>query len=171
MTVRKWIRHKEPGDPVWKTHMTLGDRNVELPPGALVSVTYLKDLNAFRGILNGLTSLAVMSQMTKTEGLFFAEIYAAEKGRGHTLTVWAPKAMVPFRDQKRHGWVMRYMSWIFFGGKCQAYFLTWLAKGRIPTPQEIPPIVFDHAKHYDGGNLVRQASRPEWGPVEAAGAD
>lgn len=69
------------------TNFYLGTRDVEIPPGALVSVTFLENLSVVRGILNALASIAVMGQLKKTAGLLYAETVVVEKGCGYTLSV------------------------------------------------------------------------------------
>ena len=80
---------------------------------------------------------------------------------GYTLSVWHPKEMVPFRDSGGHNFAMRFFSWIFFGGRAQAYFLTLPAFGRLPSPEEIPALARQFGRFYDRGKLVRNARPPK----------
>jgi hypothetical protein len=163
MAKRKWYRQVDPKNPMSKFDYYLGDRNVTLPADAVVSITYLEKLNMLRSILNGLATLTVMTQLSRQPGLLYAEFRATGIGCGYTLSVWESKTMTTFRNRGNHGRAMKYLSWIFFGGGAGAYFLSWLAKGRIPTYAEIPDIIHTHGKWYDNGKLVRAATqfRPE----------
>lgn len=168
MEQRRWERHVEPGQPSWMTILSLGSRDVALPPDAVVSVTFLERLSIWRSIINGIGTLFVMQAMKRNPGLLYAEVRALDRGVGYTLSVWEGRAMVRFRDRGAHGWAMRYLSWVFMGGGARVYFLSWLARGRIPTAAEIPGLVRQYAKCYDDGRLVRPAGRPEWPPAVAA---
>lgn len=164
MEKRKWRLHRaQPGEPSWMTTFTLGERPVALPDDAIVSVTWLDHLSTPRAMVNALVSLFVMRQLTRVPGLLYSELKTVGVGCGYTLSVWESKAMIPFRDRGAHRRAMRFFSWVFMGGKAHAAFLTWQAKGRIPRPEEIPPIVRAHGRYYVDGVQVQHASRPTWG--------
>jgi hypothetical protein len=162
---RKWVQVPNPNDK-YSGSLVLGDREVELPPDAIISVTRLENMSLWRTILNFLLTLLVMKQMRKNEGLLYAELTGNMKGGGgNTLSVWKSREMIPFRDSGSHRFSMKFFRWIF-SGKVQSYFLTWKANGHIPTYEEATAIVKKYGKHYDGNSLVRKASRPKIPPKD-----
>lgn len=159
-----WRLARDPANKYGGTFV-FGDRMVNLPPDAIVSVTRGERFNLWRLIVNSIANQVVMRQMAKTPGLLYAELTGdATQGSGQTLTVWESQAMVPFRDSGAHRFSKRFLSWVFFGGKAQAYFLTWKANGRIPTAAEAANLVKAYGRHFDGGRLLQKQGRPVWPP-------
>lgn len=82
----------------------LGDRNVEVPPNAVVSVTRGEHFNIPRLIINALLNQMIMKAMSKNENLLYAELKGQlDGGIGQTMTVWkAGKEMNSFRTSGIH---------------------------------------------------------------------
>jgi hypothetical protein len=157
---RHWVVERDPGNK-YRGSFTLGDRNVQLPANAVVSVTRGEGFNLWRMIVNAVANQFVMRQMIKLPGLLFAELTGdGRQGFGQTLTVWENRAMVPFRDGGAHHFAKRFLSWVFLGGKVQAYFLTWSADGRIPSVEEAAALSKTYGRYFDGGKLIRKQRRP-----------
>lgn len=149
-------------------YVSVGSREVELPPDAVISVTRGEGFPLWPYVLNTVGNMFVIPQVARKPGLLYAEMMGIpEKRGGQTISVWRGKDMVPFRDSGAHRFVMRYLGWTFFSAQTHSYFLTWKANGRIPTMAEAEQIVKAHGKHLVGGKLVRQMSRPVW-PMEQA---
>lgn len=67
----------------------LGDRNVEVPPTAVVSVTRGEQFNIPRLMINGFLNQMIMKAMSKNENLLYAELKGQlDGGIGQTMTVW-----------------------------------------------------------------------------------
>lgn len=148
--------------------ITIGSRDVELPPDAVVSVTRGEHFPGWPYFLNTIGNLIVIRQMLRHPGLLYAELQGMpELSGGQTLSVWRGREMVQFRDNGAHRWAMTALGWTFYSGETDAYFATFAARGRIPTFEDAGAIALAHGKHTHGGKLVRSASRPEW-PAGAA---
>lgn len=160
MDTRSWRMER---DPVTNLPAgVLGNPKIELPKDALVSITYLENMNAWRGILNFLLTLLVMRQLKRDPGLLYAEFRATGERKGYTLSVWRSRAMVPFRDKGSHGGAARFFRWVVIGGRVRSGFLSFLANGHIPQPSEIEGLVLAHGKIYEGGRLTQTSTRPSW---------
>lgn len=159
---KKWIKQTDPNNK-YGGAFTLGNRNVEIPPNAVVSVTRGEQFNIPRLIINGFLNQLIMKAMSKNENLLYAELKGQlDGGVGQTMTVWkAGKEMNSFRTSGSHNFARKFFSWVFYSGKVQSYFLTWKANGQIPTYEEATEIVKNYGKHFDGGNLVRKAKQPK----------
>ncbi|MCI0571468.1 MAG: hypothetical protein L0Y66_12000, partial [Myxococcaceae bacterium] len=145
--------------------MTLGYRDIELPPDAIVSVTRGERFSLWRLLINSIANQLVLKQLQKNPHLLYAELTGGlDEMGGQTVTVWRAKEMVPFRDSGAHGWALKYLKWVIFGGRVEAYFLTWKANGRIPTTEEARTLVKAHGRGVRGGKPFQQASRFQWGP-------
>lgn len=152
-----WVKHPDPNNKYGAT-FTLGERNIELPETAIISVTRGEKFNLFRIIVNGIVNEFVKKQLTKNENLIYAELTGQlQGGIGQTITVWkSGKSMNGFRSNGAHKFAMKFFSWVFYSGKVEAYFYTWKIN-EIPTNQEIEKIVIENGRHFIGGKLVRQS--------------
>jgi hypothetical protein len=161
MQKRKWMIHRDPNNK-FAGIITLGDRNVEVPQDALISITYGENLNLWRLVLNGILNQFVMSQLRKTEGLLYAELTGQlQGGVGQTMTVWNKKAMPKFRDGGIHRYVMKLFAWVTHSGRVKTYYISYPAHGNIPSAEECTAIIKKYGRFYDGSKLVRKASQPE----------
>lgn len=171
MTDRKWIRHMNPENP-YAARIVLGDSTIELPEDAVISLTLGEQFSLWRTIVNGLVTVLVQKQLAKNPHLLYSELSGdAKAGNGLTLSVWSGKGrkMGEFRESGAHKFAMRFFSWVFYSGKVQAYFLTFPANGgRIPTAAEATELCHEYGRHFDGGKLVKKASRVPWGKAESA---
>jgi hypothetical protein len=159
MGKREWVRHVDPNNKYGAT-FTLGDRELELPPDAVVSVTRGEQFNIPRLIINGIVNQLVMKQLAKNENLIYAELSGQMQGGiGQTMTVWRGKDMQKFRDSGAHKFALRFFSWVFYSGKVGAYFHTWRAV-EIPTAEEATAVVKEHGRYFVGGKKIRGGSRP-----------
>jgi hypothetical protein len=159
--LREWVKHQDPNNK-YGAKFTLGDRAVELPQTAIISVTRGENFNIFRIMINGTINNFVKKQLQKNENLLYAELSGQlQGGVGQTITVWKKgSSMNNFRKKGAHKFAMRFFSWVFYGGKIQAYFLTWKISNSIPEDNEIKEIVKKYGKHYDGGKLLKSAQQP-----------
>jgi hypothetical protein len=171
MTDRKWILHRDPANP-YAGRFTLGEAKIELPEDTVISLTLGERFSIWRTIVNGLVTKLVQGQLAKNPNLLYSELVGdAKAGHGLTMSVWTGKGkkMGEFRDSGAHKFAKRFFSWIFYSGQVQAYFLTFPANGgRIPTAEEGIALCKAHGRHFDGGKLVKKATRVEWGNTEAA---
>jgi hypothetical protein len=159
---RSWTFERDPANKFGGTFV-FGDRKIALPQDAVVSATLGERFNWWRLIVNSIATQFIKGQMTRTPGLLYAELTGdAAKGSGLTLSVWESPAMVPFRDSGAHQFAKRFLSWVFYGGKVHAYFLTWAAHGRIPTAVEATELIKEYGRFFEGGKLIRKQRRPEW---------
>ena len=86
MSRKNWVFGRDPENKL-RGSFTLGDRNIQLPVAAIVSVTRGEGLNLFRMIVNAVANQFVMRQMLKTTGLLYAELTGdGRQGFGQTLT-------------------------------------------------------------------------------------
>ncbi|WLD91773.1 hypothetical protein [Alkalihalobacillus sp. AL-G] len=160
MGEKKFVAHPNSQNK-FEGMITYGDRDIELSENPLISITLGERFSVWKTIVNAVVSQFVMKQMKKSSGLLYAELKGnIKEGYGFTLTVWESKAMVPFRDRGAHKFAMRFFSWVFYGGKSQAYFLTYKADDVIPTSEEAYQLVKEYGKFIDGGKLVRKAKNP-----------
>ena len=159
---KKWEKQMDPNNKYGGAFI-LGDREIEIPPNAVVSVTRGEQFNIPRLIINGMLNQMIMKAMSKNENLLYAELKGQlEGGVGQTMTVWkAGKEMNSFRTSGVHNFSRKFFSWVFYSGKVQSYFLTWKCNGRIPTYEEAVEIVTTYGRHFDGGKLVRKAQQPK----------
>lgn len=160
---RKWVSVRDPEVKYGGT-MILGEREVKLPRGAVISVTRGEDLSLPRTIINMILTQFIKKAMTKNDNLLYAELTGRIDGggMGQTLTVWKSGDRVnAFRVKGRHNFARKFFGWVFYSGKAQAYFLTWKADGVIPTAEEAALIVKEHGRYFDGGKLVKKASPPQ----------
>jgi hypothetical protein len=160
--MKKWIKHEDPNNKYGAT-FTLGDRNIELPPGAVISVTRGELFNIPRLILNGVLNQLIMKALTKNEDLLYAELTGQMQGGiGQTMTVWIDaKSMNKFRTTGSHNFARKFFSWVFYSGKVHSYFLTWEHQGPLPSHEEITAFVKTYGRHFDGGKLVKKANPPK----------
>lgn len=156
---REWIRYEDPNNKYGAT-FTLGDRNVELPKGAVVSVTRGENFNILRLIMNGILNQFIMKSMVKNENLIYAELTGQlQGGVGQTLTVWKEsKKMNKFRTSGFHNFSRKCFSWVFYSGSVKSYFLTWQLKETIPLSEEAAKVVKEYGRYFDGGKLMRKAN-------------
>lgn len=160
MTERQWITHKDPANK-YAARFTLGTREVELPPDAIISLTLGDGFSIGRMIANGVITQFIQRQLLKSAGLIYAELDGdARTGSNLTMSVWSGKAMTKFRDSGAHKIAKNFFSWIFYSGKTQVYFLTCGAKGRIPTTEEGYALARQFGRHFDGGVEVRATKQP-----------
>lgn len=165
MSDRTWILHRDPSNPYGGT-FTLGDRSVPLPDDAVISLTLGTQFTVWRTLVNSIVSKFVQRQLVKTPHLLYSELVGdLKQGYGLTMSVWSGQAreMARFRDSGAHKFAMKFFSWVFYSGTAQSYFLTFPANGRIPTADEAIALVQAHGRHFDGGKLVRKATRFNWG--------
>jgi hypothetical protein len=162
IAMRTWVKHQDPHNKYGAT-FTLGDRNIELPPGAVISVTRGEQFNIPRLIINGILNQFIMKRMIKNEDLLYAELTGQlQGGTGQTMTVWKDaKCMNRFRTRGFHQFARKFFSWVFYSGKVQSYFLTWEHQGPLPSPEEITSFVKTYGRHFDGGKLVKKANPPK----------
>ncbi|NRF92506.1 hypothetical protein HQN89_15975 [Paenibacillus frigoriresistens] len=156
--MKTWTKHEDPTNKYGAT-FTLGDRNVLLPTGAVISVTRGELFNIPRLMINGLLNQFIMKAMTKNEDLLYAELTVQMQGGvGQTTTVWKDgKRMNKFRTKGFHNFTRRFFSWVFYSGKVQSYFLTWELEGQLPPAEEITTHVKTYGRHFDGGKMVKKA--------------
>jgi len=157
--MRTWIKHEDPNNKYGAT-FTIGDRNIELPPGAVISVTRGENFNIPRLIINGIVNQFVMKALVKNEDLLYAELTGQMQGGiGQTITVWKDgKRMNRFRTSGAHNFARKFFGWVFYSGKVQSYFFTWPHQGALLSSEEITNILKTQGRHYDGGKLVRKAN-------------
>ena len=162
MVKRKWVRHEDPNNKYGAT-FTLGNKNVDLPKDAVVSVTRGENFNIPRLIVNGILNQFIMKSMVKKENLLYAELTGQlQNGVGQTLTVWKdPKQMNTFRTKGFHNFSRRFFSWVFYSGRVKAYFLTWKLTETIPSSKEAAEFVKEYGRYYEGGKLIRKANPPK----------
>ncbi|MFD1739828.1 hypothetical protein ACFSCX_25515 [Bacillus salitolerans] len=163
MEKKKFVAHSNPEDKFGGL-LSFGSRDIILPQDAIISITLGEQFTTWKTVVNAIVSQFVMKQMKKSEGLLYAELKGhLTEGYGLTMSVWDSKSMVPFRDKGPHKFAMRFFSWVFYGGKSQAYFLTYKANGSIPSIEEAYTLVKKYGKHYNGGKLERSAKKPIFG--------
>jgi hypothetical protein len=157
--MRTWIKHEDPNNKYGAT-FTLGDRDIELPPGAVISVTRGEQFNIPRLIINGFVNQFIMKAIAKNEDLLYAELTGQMQGGiGQTITVWKDgKRMNRFRTSGSHNFARKFFGWVFYSGMVQSYFLTWPHQGSLPSSEEITNLVRTQGRHFDGGRLMRKAN-------------
>jgi hypothetical protein len=158
---RTWIKHEDPINKYGAT-FTLGNNKIQLPKGAVVSVTRGENFNIPRILLNGVINQFIMKSLVKMDNLLYAELTGQMQGGvGQTLTVWKDaKKMNTFRTNGFHNLARKFFSWVFFSGNVQSYFLTWKLGENIPTSEEAEKIVKECGRYYDGGKLIQNARPP-----------
>lgn len=141
----------------------LGDRTVNLPKGAVISVTRGEAFNLPRLLVNGLLNHFIMKSMINNSNLVYAELTGQlHGGVGQTMTVWKNgMTMNRFRKGGFHNFARKFFGWVFYSGRVQSYFLTWENQGCIPTSVEATAIVKKYGRHFDGGKLKRNSSPPK----------
>lgn len=161
MTKRKWVRHADPKNKYGAT-FTLGHKNIDLPNGAVVSVTRGENFNIPRLIINGILNQFIMKSMVKQDHLLYAELTGQlQGGVGQTLTVWKDsKQMNTFRTKGFHHFSRKFFSWVFYSGRVKAHFLTWTLIDTIPSSDEAADFVKKYGRYYEGGHLIRRATPP-----------
>jgi hypothetical protein len=164
METAKWKLVKDKKDKM-KMSFVLGNRDIALPPDAIISVTRLENMTIWRTILNNVLNLFVMGQLKRKfnkKKLLYAELTGSGKERGgNTLTIWSGVEMGEFKRSGSHKYAMKFFRWIF-GGQVESYFISWRANGRIPSYEEATIISKQHGRHYSGNKLVSNKTRPEW---------
>lgn len=160
--MRKWIKHVDPNNKYSATY-TLGNRDIVLPPEAVISVTRGEQLSMTRLVINGIINQFVMKALTKKEDLLYAELTGQMQGGiGQTLTVWKDmKRMNSFRTTGSHQFARKWFGWVFYRGRVQSYFLTRPHQGTIPSAQEMEKEVKEHGRQFKGGQLVKKATPPQ----------
>lgn len=149
--------------------MILGEKDdVVLTENTLISVTLLENLSWWRFLITYLLTMAICVQMKRSPAVLYSVLKAnLVAGYVQTMTIFqSGKEMIPFRDRGAHGAVERFFAWVVFGGKVQAYFLSWKAKGEIPTIEEAVDTARTFGKQFDAGLQVRNASRPRRAEAE-----
>lgn len=159
--MKEWVKHQDPNNK-YGAKFTLGDRSVELPETAIISVTRGENFNILRIMINGSINNFVKKQLLNNENLLYAELSGQlQGGIGQTVTVWKNgRSMNNFRTKGAHKFAVRFFSWVFYSGKVQAYFLTWKISNSIPEENEIEEIVRKYGRHLDGGRLINPAQQP-----------
>lgn len=160
--MKTWMKLEDPNNKYGAT-FTLGDRNIMLPPGAVISVTRGELFNIPRLIINGMLNQFIMKALTKNENLLYAELSGQMQGGiGQTITIWRDgKRMNEFRKSGSHNFARRFFSWVFYSGKVQSYFLTWGHVGHLSSAEQITTFVKKYGRHFDGGKLVKNANPPK----------
>ncbi|WGU96432.1 hypothetical protein QJQ58_09435 [Paenibacillus dendritiformis] len=159
--IKVWVKHSDPNNK-YGAKFTLGERDIQLPDTAIISVTRGERFNIFRIIINGIVNEIVKKQLVKNNDLLYAELSGQiQGGIGQTVTVWKDiNSMNNFRTKGAHSFAKKFFAWVFYSGEVQAYFLTWRISKQIPTNTEIEETVKKHGRFFDGGRLVRQAQQP-----------
>lgn len=159
--MKVWVKRQDPNNK-YGAKFTLGNRDVELPETAIISVTRGERFNITRMIINGIVNEIVKKQLTKNENLLYAELSGQlQGGIGQTVTVWKDaSSMNYFRTNGAHKFAKKFFSWVFYSGEVRAYFLTWKTGNRIPLDIEIEGIIKKYGKYFDGGKLIRHAQQP-----------
>jgi hypothetical protein len=157
----KWVKHQDPNNK-YGAKFTLGERDIPLPETAIISVTRGERFNIVRLIINGIINEFVKKQLTRNENLLYAELSGElQGGNGQTVTVWKDgSSMNKFRTKGAHKFAKQFFAWVFYGGKVQAYFLTWRISNQIPADKEIEETIKKYGRHFDGGRLIRQTQKP-----------
>ncbi|OCA87481.1 hypothetical protein [Pseudobacillus wudalianchiensis] len=157
---REWVKHEDPNNKYGAT-FTLGNKDIEVPKGAVISVTRGENFNIPRLMINGILNQFIMKALVKNENLLYAELTGQMQGGvGQTMTVWKdPKLMNRFRTKGFHNFSRRFFSWVFYSGNVKSYFHTWKAVGKIPSSAEAKEYVVENGRFYDGGKLVRRAKQ------------
>jgi hypothetical protein len=166
-SVKVWVKRQNPNNK-YGAKFTLGNRDVDLPETAIISVTRGERFNIARIIINGVVNEFVKKQLTKNESLLFAELSGQlQGGIGQTVTVWKDgSSMNQFRTKGAHKFAKRFFSWVFYSGEVRAYFLTWKIENRIPSDVEIEEVIKNYGRYFEGGKLVRHAQQPPPTPFE-----
>jgi hypothetical protein len=101
--MKAWVKHQDPNNK-YGAKFTLGDRDVQLPKEAIISVTYGERFNILRIIVNGLVNELVKKQLTKDENLLYAELSGQlQGGIAQTITIWKNgSSMNKFRTSGAH---------------------------------------------------------------------
>ncbi|WP_028563727.1 hypothetical protein [Paenibacillus pinihumi] len=157
----RWTKHADPHQK-YGAKYTWGDRNIELPEQAIISVTRGENFSLVKLMINGVINEFVKKQLIRNQKLLYAELTGQlEGGIGQTVTVWRSGTdMNHFRTNGAHKFAKRFFSWVFYSGGVQAYFLTWKITGCIPDEQEIEHMIRTYGRHFDGGRLVRPTGQP-----------
>ncbi|WP_268624632.1 hypothetical protein [Paenibacillus alvei] len=71
--MKVWVKRQDPNNK-YGAKFTLGNRDVELPETAIISVTRGERFNITRMIINGIVNEIVKKQLTKNENLLYAEL-------------------------------------------------------------------------------------------------
>ncbi len=159
MTTRTWTLER---NSKYGGIQRLGER-APLPKDAVVSITHGKGLSLGQTILNSMYSgWFILPRLPKNENLLYAELHGDFKsGESLTITVWRGKAMTQFRDKGGHGWAVRLLTNLVFGGNATLWFLTYVPKdGQIPSAEEARRLSEQHGKMMVRGAFVRSATRP-----------
>ena len=155
--MRRWITAETFGKG---GRMALGQRPVELPADAVVSITLATNLSLRQFVMGALVSQLIMRQCRKAPGLLYAEVAADYDGRySYTLSLWRGPEMRAFRDKRSHGWAMRKMAWLFYGEAAEAWFLTYRTD-TLPAFREAMETARRHGRHFKAGMQVRPQSPP-----------
>ncbi|KMY56176.1 hypothetical protein AC623_10750 [Bacillus sp. FJAT-27231] len=162
MKKKKWATVKGEGGKGGV--LVLGEKPDKLPETAFISLTRGEKLNFIQLFVNYVLTLMVMSQMKKSPGLIYAELHGElqrGKGNGQTMTIWDGKLMPKFRNKSSHGFAMKFFGWVIHRRNTKTYYLTYLAKGKIPSATEAADIMRKYGKFYNGGKLARKATPPK----------
>lgn len=159
--MKKWMKIKDPNNK-YGAKFTLGDRDIQFPPGAVISVTRGELFNMPRLLINGMINQFIMKALTKNENLLYAELTGQMQGGiGQTITVWRDgKCMNEFKKRGAHNIGRKFFSWVFYSGKVQSYFLTWGHMEHLSSAEELTTFVKKYGRHFDGGKLVKKANPP-----------
>ncbi|MGG1678618.1 hypothetical protein ACIFOT_23220 [Neobacillus sp. NRS-1170] len=108
---KKWEKQIDSNNKYGEAFI-LGDRNVEIPPNAVVSVTRGEQYNIPRLIINGFLNQMIMKAMSKNENLLYAELKGQlDGGIGQTMTVWkVGKDMNSCRTSGMHNFARKFFQ-------------------------------------------------------------
>lgn len=159
--MKKWAKLRNPNSAFDAVYV-LGDREIELFPGEVISVTRVEGFSLFRMLLNDILNRFVMKAMITNKDLRYAEVAGRRAdGISQTVTIWkSGRRMNQFRQNGLHQAARKIFRWVFYSGNVQAYFLTWKYEGPLPPTEEITAFVKTYGRHFDGGKLTRKGSIP-----------
>ncbi|KEO84855.1 hypothetical protein EL26_02270 [Tumebacillus flagellatus] len=131
----------------------------QLGPESVITITRSERLSLFRLLVAAFLNETIMRQMVKRDTVIYAELEAdVRAGWAQTLSVWKNgREMTEFRNSGAHGRALRFFRWVFYGGKVQAYVLSYKAWGEIPNMEEAAALAVEYGRFADGGEIVRQA--------------
>ncbi len=110
----RWTKHADPHQK-YGAKYTWGDRNIELPEQAIISVTRGENFSLVKLMINGVINEFVKKQLIRNQKLLYAELTGQlEGGIGQTVTVWRSGTdMNHFRTNGAHKFAKRFFSWVF----------------------------------------------------------
>jgi len=161
MELRQWEKHLHPENNHGGS-FTLGEKIQSFPDDTIISITLGENFSFFRNVVSKIIFHFVMQQLSKQRDLIYAELSHDFKGGfGQTLTVWRRQSLIDFLEKPVHHYAYRFISWFFFNGKAQSYFLTYVPiNRRIPNFEEANLLVRTYGRHFNGGQLIRSQRKP-----------